>query len=133
MIISDIEATERYESPLNLLNRLKSCSQSPANHPAIPPTSEAIIDDLQGKLNTGSSKSKALNLMNAAIDELRVRLPEVSRPEKLASIAADMSKIVTAQVIKNENNNRIGQIIVYAPKIVTEDRFEVCDFIEMES
>lgn len=124
MILDEVEVLERLESPANLLNRLRRISE-PVQPVSIPPSADNVIEDLEEKLKYGSVKSKATAIMNAAMDELRIRIPEVSKPEKLASIAAEMSKVVNATQIRNENDVKIGQIIVYAPQVITEDRFEV--------
>lgn len=124
MILDEVEVLERLESPANLLNRLRRISE-PVQSVSIPPSADNVIEDLEEKLKYGSVKSKATAIMNAAMDELRIRIPEVSKPEKLASIAAEMSKVVNATQIRNENDVKIGQIVVYAPQVITEDRFEV--------
>lgn len=124
MILDEVEVLERLESPANLLNRLRRISE-PVQPVSIPPSADNVIEDLEEKLKYGSVKSKATAIMNAAMDELRIRIPEVSKPEKLASIAAEMSKVVNATQIRNENDVKIGQIVVYAPQVITEDRFEV--------
>jgi hypothetical protein len=126
MLISEAEITERYESPLNLLNRLKLVSRSKADIVSIPKSSD-VIENLDEKLNLGTAKSKAVSIMLSAMDELKMRLPEINRPEKLASIAAEMGKIVNSHQIKDSNDTRIGQIIVYAPSVVNEDIFEVVE------
>ena len=135
MILSELEVMERVESPMNLLNRLKNLSSKSAHIPSLPCSlrsqneisSSEVIPNLDDKIAFGTAKSKAMNLMNAAMDELNIRLPEVQRPEKLAAIAADMSRIINSAQIKTENDVRIGQIVVYSPKIVHENHFDVID------
>lgn len=56
MLLSDDEIRERIESPLNLLNRLKSSLGASRHHlttqiPSIPPKSSDIIDDLEEKIS----------------------------------------------------------------------------------
>lgn len=143
MILDNTEIQQRIESPLNLLNRLKRVSNSHQNNynqnsipinqiPSLPPTSDQLINDLEEKLKYGSIKSKAANIMIAAMDELSLRLPEVQKPERLASIAADMGKVVASQTAKAEETNRIGQIIIYAPQLISEDRYDVIDIRNKE-
>jgi hypothetical protein len=125
MIITEEEVKERLDSPANLLNRLRSetNSRKKVTHPSIPPSSSEIIEDLEEKLAYGSIKSKAAGIMITAMDELRNRLPEVQRPEKLASIASEMGKIVHAE-IKDKKETDNNQFIVYAPQFVKEEHYE---------
>lgn len=119
------------ESPLNLLNRLKN-GLSPKTgaltpSPSIPPTSSDIVEDLEDKIRQGSAKTKAMNIMISAMDELAVRLPEVTKPEKLAAIAAEMGKVINNAQVKVEDNRKQAQIIIYAPQVVKEETFEYVD------
>jgi len=85
MILNDDEIKERIESPLNLLNRLKSTVNRrsiPTQHPSIPPTAEDLVDNLEDKIKNTSSRSKASGILNAAMDELSLRIREVQKPEK---------------------------------------------------
>jgi len=130
MLLSDEEIQARMESPLNLLNRLKgslSPSRKDSPIPSLPPSSDQIIEDLQEKINYGSIKSKAMGIMTSAMDELKARIPEVHKPEKLAQIAAEMAKVVNNTQIKFEDRSKSAQIIIYAPQIVNEDQFDVID------
>ena len=64
--------------------------------------------------------------MSSAMDELKARLPEVQKPERLAQIAAEMSKVINGSQVKNEDNStKIGQVIIYAPQILPEEAFEI--------
>ena len=128
MLLPENELRERLESPSNLLNRLKSITNPHAsNIPSLPPKSGDIIDDLEDKISIGSIKSKASSIMAAAMDELKTRLPEVHKPERLASIAAEMGKVINNIEAKPQAENRTAQIIIYAPQIVSEDTFNVVD------
>jgi len=128
MIINETEVTERMNSPLNLLNRLRSVTSSHKGSnliPSLPPTSKEIIDNLEDKLAYGSIKSKAAGIMIAAMDELKARLPEAQKPEQLARIAESMSKVVNAE---SANNNRdklnAPQFHLYAPQFHNEEHYE---------
>jgi hypothetical protein len=60
--------------------------------------------------------------------ELESKIGDVQRPEKLAAIANDMSRIIERSgPIKGDNGPAVPQIIIYAPQIVTEDRFNIID------
>jgi hypothetical protein len=64
--------------------------------------------------------------MIKAMDELNARLPEIQRPEKLAAIAADMSKVVNAaNEDSNKNKNGGNQFIIYSPQFIEEKSLEV--------
>lgn len=135
MLVNDDELKARLDNPNNLLNRLRNLTNPHKKNiiPALPPTADDVIADLDDKIANSTTKSKATNLLNAAMDELHKRLPEVSKPEKLAAIAADMSKVVNNSTLKNpveENDRSTPQIIIYAPQIVSEEHFKVIDIGE---
>jgi len=135
MVLTEEEVKGRIESPLNLLNRLKaltSNSRTKSESPCIPPSSESLIDDLEDKIRNGTAKSKATSIMISAMDELSRRLPEVQKAEKLASIASDMNKILNADGRKESNNNLNAQIVIYAPQVVHESKFDVIDVSAIE-
>lgn len=130
MLLEESELQERLNSPLNLLNRLRKATNphKPTQLPALPPSSDEIIEDLESKISSGSIKNKALGLMTAAMDELKQRMPEVQKAEKLASIAAEMSKIVNNVEQKNKDGDKpAAQIIIYAPRIMSEEDFDIID------
>lgn len=124
MILSNEEVQERIESPLNLLNRLRSRSQSSGDSPCLPPKSQDIIPDIDEKLNSSveSVRKKAAAILSSTLDELKQRIPDVQKPEKLAQIAAEMNKVLVSRDEKSEN--KTSQIIVYAPQIREENNFE---------
>lgn len=130
MILDEVEIKARMESPLNLLNRLRKITNphnSKGLSPCIPPTSDEVIPDLNEKIAYGSVKSKAMAIMTTAMDELKNRLPEVQRPEKLAAIAAEMGKVVNGMQEKADGDKRVGHIIIYSPRMVQESEFETLD------
>ena len=62
------------------------------------------------------------------MDELKKKISDVQKPEKLAAIANDMSRIIERSApTKSPDDVRTPQIIIYAPQIVTEERFNVID------
>ena len=145
MILNDDEIAERIESPLNLLNRLKKINGSSSavkksidspslpsiRSPFIPPSSSDLIEDLDDKIAEAASRKKATAIMNKAMNELDIRIPEVQKPETLAKIASDMSKIVSNQAAASSaSRGATSQIIVYAPQIQAIDNFEVIDVKE---
>jgi|SRR5262245_6059482 len=136
MLLDEQDATERYESPANLLNRLKSELSNPrashGTHPIIPtvPTADQLIGDLEDKLAAVNLKKKAAGVMNKALSELNERVAEVQKPEKLAQIAAEMNKIVNTEE-KNKDNSKEDktkpQIIIFAPTFMKEENYQVID------
>lgn len=141
MILSDSEVTERLESPDNLINRLRSGMFSGASRqnkiipiPSLPPiediSSSELIDDLEDKLKAGQVRSKATALLVDAIDELKLRLTEVTKPKELSSIASDMSKILVNHKTITQKESTEGpqvQVIVYTPRINNESHYNVID------
>jgi len=121
MILSDEEVQERVESPLNLLNRLRHATRG--NSPCLPaPKSSDLIPDLDSKIGP-DVKKQANRIMSAALAELELRIPDVSKPEKLAQIASEMNKVLVAREDKDKALNA-PQIIVYAPRVIEESHFE---------
>lgn len=128
MILSDEEIQERLESPINLMNRLRELNKGNSAVVSLPPKSEDIIPNIDEKLN--DSRTKAHSILNATMDELRRRLPEVQKAEKLATIAKEMSMVIAQQDNRNQGSIQAGQIIVYAPTMVPIENFEVIDVEE---
>jgi cation transport regulator ChaB len=129
MLLNEEELTSRLESPLNLLNRLKNLTNPHKKNiiPALPPTADELIKDIDDKLANKGTETTANRVMNSALAELEKRLPEVSKPEKLAAIAHDMSKIVSNTKVKEEGGIKIGQIVIYSPQVMREEEFNVID------
>jgi hypothetical protein len=128
MILNDQEVTERMESPMNLFTRLRSATSASRNNRngqiiSIPPTSDEVIPDLDEKLSVGSIKMKASNIMVQAMEELKTRIPEVTKASELARIAGEMNKIVTAESEEKDKDNR-PQFILYQPVMNQENKYE---------
>lgn len=126
MLLAEQDIIERIESPLNLLNRLRKTT-SLATHPSLPPSSSDIIPDLEKKLDYGSSKQKAIAIMNESMDLLKVRLAEVSKPRELAAIAAEMGKVIANTEVKREDERPLASVVIYAPSVVHENNFPILD------
>jgi hypothetical protein len=135
MILNDDEVKERIESPLNLLNRLRS-SLGHVTHkhgtsvPALPPKADEIIDNLDDKINNSAARTQAMDIMLSAMTELKAKLPQVEKPERLATIAHEMSKIITHQDTVRGGSQYNSQIIVYAPQVQKLDDYEIIDVVE---
>lgn len=145
MILNDDEIAQRIESPINLLNKLRKITQNnrgsiqpfntpvsshEVNIPTLPPKSQDIIDDLESKIINATARSKATNILVKAMSELEQRLPEVQKPETLANIAQQMSKVISNQDANKPQNNQMSQIIVYAPQVQKLEDYEVIDIRE---
>lgn len=150
MLLTEEEVNLRLESPLNLLNRLKRSRSvdlpfSKTSNSANPrniggdisiqlgtklPSAEELIDNIEDRLRLGRIQGKALEVMGDSIEQLKYRLPEVSKPEKLATIAADMNKILIGIADSKKNNtvndNRV-QIMIYRPDTRSEAEYEVIE------
>lgn len=125
MILSETEVRERLESPLNLLNRLRKVTNGNSHIPSLPPKIGDIVPNIDEKISVSSTKSKALKIMDLAMVELEKRVIEVEKPRELSTIISDMNKVVSAQEQKAGGDNNIGQIIIYSPRVVSEEVFEV--------
>lgn len=137
MLLNDDEIAERIESPLNLLNRLRttlnriSPNPHPAKIPCLPPKAEDIISDLNEKLVNSTAKNKATSIMLAAMDELSTRISETKTPEKLADIAYNMRRIVSSEEQTRHNHSETtAQIIIYAPQVQKIEDYEIIDVTE---
>ncbi len=100
MILTDEQVQEKIESPLNLLNRLRKTTE--IKIPSLPaPKSSDLIPDLDDKVKHGTIRSKAADIMHAALGELALSVTSV-KPEKLAQIIREMNQVVTSR----ENQDR---------------------------
>lgn len=134
MLLEDEELKQRMDSPLNLMNRLRNATNPRAAHnshniiPALPPSSDEVIEDLEEKITTGTIKGKAQRLMSDALDIMKERLVGVDKPEKLAKIAESMAKVIdSTEPRQNQGDKPAAQIIIYAPSMMTEDAFGVIE------
>ena len=140
MILTDDEITERLESPLNLLNRLKKITRSADKGSSIvsinkidrqsPPTSAELIENIDDKIAEAAARQRAMNIMNKAMAHLEERIPDIQKPKELSSIATDMSKIIANQSQNQANKGHSSQIIVYAPQVQRLESFDIIDVKE---
>lgn len=122
MILTDEQIQERVESPLNLLNRLRTATKTTL--PSLPaPAANDLIDNLEDKIKVGKIKGEAAVIMADALRELKHRLPDCNKPEQLARVAETMNKIVEARQDR-EREDKAPQVIVYAPQVIQESYFE---------
>jgi len=123
MLLTDEEIVERIDSPMNLLNRLRNVTQPRTGIPSMPPpTTKDIGLDVESKIAQGKIRDSAAEIMGLALHELKQRIPEIQKPEKLAQIASEMNKVLTSR--QDENKNPAAQIIVYAAQVIQETHFQ---------
>jgi len=131
MLLSDEEISERIQSPMNLLNRLRKATEKVVS-PSLPsPKANDIIPDLDSKL-IGNARQQAAEILDLTLKELKLRIPDIQKPEKLAQIADQMNKVLTSRPEK-ENENNGPSIIVYAPQTLQESHFETVILNESEA
>jgi hypothetical protein len=68
--------------------------------------------------------------MSSALDELKEKLPEIGKPDKLSKVIADMSKVYDSVENRNMPAVQAAQIIIYAPQIVSEDTFNIVEMTD---
>lgn len=134
MLLNDDEIKERIESPINLLNRLRSTlshATKPAQIPMIPPKAEDVIADLEDKINNTTAKSKAKSILLSAMNELEHRMPEIQKPERLATIVREMGAFINGQEAARGGGSQLaGQIVVYAPQVLSLDNYNIVEVTE---
>ena len=120
MLLTDEDVQERLESPLNLMNRLRNASRGVS--PCLPPNSDDLGLDIDQKLAVTKLRDTAAGIMALSLNELKGRIRDIQKPEKLAQIATEMNKVLTSRQDEQSKNNQ-PQIIVYAPQVVNETYF----------
>lgn len=126
MLLSDEEIQERIESPMNLLNRLRQEStpnSRQTNIPGLPPSTKdlGLDDKIDSKLAVGKLRETAAEVMATALRELKIQIPNVQKPEKLAQIAREMNSVLQS---RPDEGKVPPQIIVYAPQVIQENHFQ---------
>jgi len=121
MLLTDDDIQERLSSPLNLMNRLRQAAT--ATHiPSLPsPTTKDIGLDVEGKIATTKLRENAAEIMALSLAELKQRIPDIQKPEKLAQISNEMNKILQS---RPDDDKKAAQIIVYAPQVIQENHFQ---------
>lgn len=136
MLLDEKEVAARLESPLNLMNRLRrqtsngvaifnvpSVSEG-ASSPLLPPKAEDLMSDIDDKIKGGAIQKKALAVLDASLSELEASVGDI-KPERLAGVASEMSKIIlnVRESNRSDSGERV-QVLVYAPQIAARDTFE---------
>lgn len=145
MILDNDEMDSRLESSNNLLNRLRGFDKShnpkeplavfkvPAvTHDSkpvfMPPSIDELVSDADDQIKLSGLSTKAMDVLETSLDNLKLRLPEVAKAEKYSTIAADMNRILhsIAEAKENRKGNQTNniQVIVYAPQVIGEEYFE---------
>lgn len=136
MILNEEDAIERLESPLNLLNRLRSISEAKPRHPALPlapPSISELIQDVDDKIITSKISASATDVLSDSLSMLKERLPEIQKAKDLAVVAFNMNKILIgisdAQRVKEETKPSVN-FIFYKPRLRAEDDYEIINVSE---
>jgi len=146
MLINEEEVNARMESPLNLFNKFKVAhrikgsfpivmpeeSTEVATIPTVPvvPRVDDLIHNLDDKIKFGKIQQGAADIIQASIDQLKLKIEEVDKPEKYAVIANQMNGIITSiNTARSQNHNHGNkvQIMIYAPQLKTEDAYEMIE------
>lgn len=95
---------------------------------------EAINPELIGLVRTKKNEKLenahelALDALTASLTSLTTRLPEVDKPEKLAKIASDMSKVMNNISPKdNVDESLRPKVVFFAPNMKVENHYETLD------
>ena len=135
MLLKDNEVITRLESPLNLINRLNSLTPKRNGMEIFVPSSSEKTDessaanstdesdpDEERKIKMGLIKAKALDILGSSLEHLKLNLHQVSKIEKLATVAKEMKNIITDD---NSHKNIVGQqVIIYKPIINDISKYE---------
>ena len=122
-VLTDDEVTKRVESPMNLFNRLRSTTKKENLIVSIPaaPSASDIIPDIDEKLTVGSSKSRALSVMNRALG--RLDDPEIIAAIKIERLPGMIAQMATAikglEPEKDKSDDKV-QFIIYQPTLMQE-------------
>lgn len=137
MLVPEKEALSRLNSPDNLLNRMRSLGNKPAIIPTIPlvrqqeaihvrvsepdkdedgnnvnPTIDDLVHDADKQIHLSTAHDNALKVLNGAIRELAIRIPEI-KADKLPAVITATSKVVESirrersDLEKNRKNNSV--------------------------
>ncbi len=91
---------------------------------------KASIDaaKLERKEKTNEAHDEALDLLVGCLKTLKPQLGSIEKPEKLAKIATDMSKIIS-NVSKKDDDAKVNntQVIIYAPGLMSESAYETIE------
>ncbi len=125
-VLSDEEVISRVESPMNLLNRLRSTtvrnSEKEQLIVSIPPKLDDIMPEADEKLAVSSSRARAASVMNKALGRLDNEIASI-RGDRLPGVIAQMSNAIkNLEPEKEKEDNRV-QFIVYTPTMMKEADF----------
>ena len=136
----DDEIESRLNHPDNLVNRLNRLTDKnsaglfgierskPAGITSLPPSIDKLVDNLGSKLVKSRIEAGAEEVLNTAIEQLKYRIGDVDKPEKLSRIATDMSKIIS-EVHEGNQSRKYGtgnqQVIVYKPMVLSESSLQI--------
>lgn len=79
------------------------------------PKLDDLVPDALDKIKINLAQATALDVIQTSLDDLRMRMGEIDKPEKLARIATDASKVINNLRPKEESGPTRGSVIIYKP------------------
>ena len=131
MLLEKDEIDKRIESPLNLLNRLRSHKQAPREAANVY-NIDKVMPDIDTRLREAKNSrkpdvgEKAIDIIMSAMDELKDKIPEIQKPEKLSSVIRDMSQVIKNTESEKEAGSNV-QFIFKVSGVNKESDYEVID------
>jgi len=81
------------------------------------PKLDELVPDALDKIKVNLAQATALDVLQESLNDLRFRMSEVDKPEKLSRIASDASKIISNLKPKEESGPARGSVIIYKPVV----------------
>ena len=95
-----------------------------------PPLLDDILQNADSQIKLGSVHNQALEVLESAIREIKIRIPEM-KADKLPSIITATSKVITdirrERNESNKNGRQAVNIILYAPEQKSLSDYEVIE------
>lgn len=141
MILEANEAETRLNNPDNLINQLRSRMNSglvsdrnslmpfgfhkdnkASAVVSLPPSIDDLIDDAGNQITATARANKidgikdsAVEVLDRALNTLKIHIDTVDNPTKLSKIATDMSRIINDGDDSKSKGQSFNQVIVYRP------------------
>lgn len=129
MVLDKEEVDARLASPDNLFNRFRAAIPTlpsgldkldeNTTHPAMPSVDD-LVENLDDKLNTAKSFSKAKQVLANTLERLDARLIEVDKPTDLCKIAEGMGKLLNGFDEHKKGDLSKAPVIIYKPVMNSE-------------
>lgn len=123
---SDLAKHKLSERELAVIERvLEEDSDSVPAQKATEPNLNDLIPDAVDKIKISLAQNTAIDLVQDSLNQLRLRIEEVDKPEKLGRIAADASKVYTNLRPKEDNAPVRGSVIIYKPVVADISNYQI--------